>query len=133
MGRFRSLLWRTPVEREIDDELAFHLEMREREYLARGMPPAAAREAARARLGDLAPVREECRRLARRRDRAHDRAEAFAELRQDLRLAARRLAAAPVLSALAVATLALALAAAASAFAAFDALVLRSLPFPHPE
>lgn len=131
--RFRSLLWRTPVDREIDEELAFHLEMREREYLERGMTPEAARAAARARLGDLGPVRAECHRLARDRDRRLDRAESLAELRQDLRLAARRLAASPLLCALAVGTLALSLALAASAFAAFDALVLRPLPFPHPE
>ncbi len=131
--RFRSLLWRTPVDREVDEELAFHLEMREREYLARGMAPEAARAAARARLGDLGPVRAECRRLGRDRDRRLDRAELLAELRQDLRLAARRLAASPLLSVLAVGALALSLALAASSFAAFDALVLRPLPFPHPE
>jgi predicted permease len=131
--RFRSRLWKTPVEREIEGELAFHLEMRERDYLARGLEPAAARAAARARLGALEPVRAECRRLGRLRDRALDRAESFAELRQDLRLATRRLLAAPLFAALSVVTLALALAASAATFAAYDALVLRALPFPHPE
>ncbi len=131
--RFRSLLWKTPVEREIEDELAFHLEMRERDYVARGMDPIAARAAARARLGALEPVRAECRRIGRRRDRALDRAESFAELRQDLRLAARRQLAAPVFAILSILTLALALAAATAAASAYDALALRPLPFPHPD
>jgi predicted permease len=131
--RFRSLLWKTPVEREVDAELAFHLEMREREYVARGMEPAAARAAALARMGDLASTRAECRRLGRLRDRDLERAERFAELRQDLRLAARRHLAAPVFAGLSLATLALALAAATAGFAAFDALALRPLPFPAPD
>ena len=60
---------------EVDEELAFHLEERVREYVAQGMEPEAARAAARERLGDLEGVREECvdlltseRRTAARRE-----------------------------------------------------------------
>jgi putative ABC transport system permease protein len=132
-GRFRSLLWKTPVEREIESELAFHLEMRIRDYVARGMEPAAAREAALARLGDLDRVRVQCRRIGHLRDRDLRRAEYFAELWLDLRLAFHRHRASPVFAGLAVATLALALAAATVAFAACDALVLRPLLAPDPD
>jgi putative ABC transport system permease protein len=132
-GRFRSLLFKTPVEREIESELAFHLEMRIRDYLARGMEPAAARAAAVARLGDLDRVRVQCRRIGHLRDRDLRRAESFAELRLDLRLACRRHLASPVFATLAIATLALALAAATVAFAACDALVLRPLLSPDPD
>ncbi len=132
-GRFRSLLWKTPVEREIESELAFHLEMRIHDYLARGMEPAAARAAALARLGDLDRVRVQCRRIGHLRDRDLRRAESFAELRLDLRLACHRHMASPVFATLAVATLALALAAATVAFAACDALVLRPLLSPDPD
>ncbi len=133
VGRFRSLLWKTPVEREIESELAFHLEMRIRDYVARGMEPAAAREAALARLGDLDRVRVQCRRIGHLRDRDLRRAEYFAELWLDLRLAFHRHRASPVFAGLAVATLALALAAATVAFAACDALVLRPLLAPDPD
>ena len=34
--KFRSLLGRASVEREVDDELAFHLEMRTRELIVGG-------------------------------------------------------------------------------------------------
>ena len=36
----RSWLWRVPLEQEVDEELAFHLEMRTRELVARGVDPA---------------------------------------------------------------------------------------------
>src|SRR5688572_11802584 len=47
-------------KREVDQELQFHLEQRTRDYIARGMSPEAAREAAAQRFGDAARVREAC-------------------------------------------------------------------------
>ena len=41
----RSWLWRIPIDQEIDEELALHIEMRTRELVERGMDPTAAREA----------------------------------------------------------------------------------------
>ena len=40
----RSWLWRVPIDQEIDEELALHVEMRTRELVERGMDPKAARE-----------------------------------------------------------------------------------------
>ena len=48
----RHLLWKPPVEQEVDSELAFHLEMRLRDNIARGMDPGAAR-VDRGRVGAL--------------------------------------------------------------------------------
>ena len=57
----RSLFRRRQVDREIDEELRFHLERRTEENVAAGMAPdAAAREARRA-FGNVQTVREECR------------------------------------------------------------------------
>ena len=39
----RSWLWRVPIDEEVDEELASHLEMRRASYVARGMDPASAR------------------------------------------------------------------------------------------
>ena len=55
----RSWLWRVPIDQEIDEELALHVEMRTRELVARGMDPKAAREAAIKRLGDIAQPQED--------------------------------------------------------------------------
>ena len=41
----RSWLWRVPIDQEIDEELALHVEMRTRELVERGMDPKTAREA----------------------------------------------------------------------------------------
>ena len=42
----RSWLWRVPLNEEVDEELALHVELRARELVERGMDPAAARKAA---------------------------------------------------------------------------------------
>ncbi|MDQ3419945.1 MAG: permease prefix domain 1-containing protein, partial [Acidobacteriota bacterium] len=65
----RSPLWRVGLEQEVDEEIAFHLEMRTRELIERGMDPAAARRAARDRLGDMASLKRTCRDLGRKRER----------------------------------------------------------------
>lgn len=58
-----SRLIQPAPRQEIDEELAFHLEERVREYVARGLDPEAARAAALERLGDLDGVRAECEEL----------------------------------------------------------------------
>ena len=58
----RSWLWRVPLDQEVDEELALHVEMRTRELVERGMDPKAARELALSRLGDVAaPQTHLCR------------------------------------------------------------------------
>ena len=65
----RSWLWRVPVDREVDDELALHVELRTREGIARGLDPATARAEAIRRLGDVAALKKTMAGLARKRDR----------------------------------------------------------------
>jgi len=129
--RLRSLLWKPRLDEEIADELAFHLEMRAREYAARGLAPAAAMAAARRRFGDLAQVKAACNAVGRGRDRAQRRALWLAELGRDLRLAGRRFGERPGSSLLAVLALAVGLAGAATAWRVAHA-VLRPLPFADP-
>jgi hypothetical protein len=56
-------LWRPSVQEEVNEELAFHVAMRTRENIARGMEPEAARAAALERFGDIDGVVAACRRL----------------------------------------------------------------------
>ena len=58
------LFWKRPVDDEVDDEIAEHIEMLVRRLERNGMSPDAARAAALQRFGDLAAVRAECRTLA---------------------------------------------------------------------
>jgi putative ABC transport system permease protein len=129
----RSLLGRAPVEREVDDELAFHLEMRARELIAGGMNPAAAREEARRRFGELDDVRKECLMLGRQREKGVRRIEYLAEALQDARFALRQLARSPGFAVVAVLTLALGIGPTTAIFSAVEAVVLRRFDFAHPD
>jgi putative ABC transport system permease protein len=128
-GRLARLL-RPSVEREVDDELEFHLEMRARELAAGGLLPPAARRAAEQRFSDLEATRRECRRIARHRDRDRHRREHWGEVRQDVAFAVRQMGRSPGFSALAVLTLALGIGATTAIFSVFYAVVLQPLPFP---
>src|SRR5512133_347140 len=59
--RVRGLLRRERVEQELDEELAFHVEMEARKLRAQGMGEAAAQRAARLKFGGADLVKEECR------------------------------------------------------------------------
>lgn len=80
---------------EVDDELAFHLEQRIRDYMARGLDAAAARAAALERFGDLKGVRDVCTQLLKKDRRAEARRDWFDDLRQDLRYGVRSALRAP--------------------------------------
>jgi len=121
------------VWEEVDAELAFHVEMRTRELVARGMSPAEARTEAERRFGDLARVNATCRAIGEAREREMRRTRYVEELRQDLRYAVRQLGRSPGFAAVAALTLALGIGATTAIFSAVHAVVLRPLPFPSPE
>src|SRR5215207_1392847 len=137
LGRGRrqlgSPLWRASVEDEVDAEFEFHVEMRVREYIARGMDPTAARAAAVARFGDISHVNAECRTIGNQREREMVRTEYLAELAHDVRFAVRQLIKAPAFTTVAVLTLALGVGATTAIFSAVESVVLRPFPFAHPE
>src|SRR5919197_6484421 len=59
--RFRSLFRKTRAEKELSDELRFHLERLIEEKVAKGMIPEEARYAALRELGGVEQIKEECR------------------------------------------------------------------------
>src|SRR6185437_2065387 len=124
---------RASVNEEVATELAFHLEMTMKDLIARGMGEAEARAEAQRRFGNRGEVDATCRRLARERDQRRTRAEYLDELRQDTTFALRQLGRSKLFTAIAICTLALGIGAAACIFSVLDAVVLRPLPFAHPE
>ena len=93
------------VERDVDDEIAFHLESRVGELTARGHTAEEARRIAEAEFGDLRASRRELAAVDRHRRRRERLARWLDGAALDLRLAARSLRRSPAFTAAAVLTL----------------------------
>ena len=128
----RSWLWRIPVEQEVDEELAFHVEMRTRELITQGMDADTARQRAIARAGDFQRLRRDCINSGRRREREMRMTQRLDELRRDLAFALRQLRAAPGFSAVAILTLALGIGVNGAIYALVNATLIRPLPYDDP-
>ncbi len=133
MWRRYARIFHLDPETEVDEEVSFHLEMREREYIERGLTPEQARAAARERFGDVEAVRRECEGLTEARKRRAARRSWLAEVAQDARYGLRMMKRAPVLSVVVVVVLALGIGATASIFSLADAVLLRPLPYADPD
>lgn len=124
---------RPPVERRVDNELAFHIEMRTRELIAQGIRPEEARRQATERFGDLEHVSAELKRLDRQTDRSMRRTRYLSELGYDWRFALRMIGRRRTFAAVAIGTLALGIGAATAIYSVVDTVLLRPLPFDAPD
>jgi predicted permease len=126
-------LVRQDAAADVDDEIAFHVAMRTERNVALGMPADAARREALHRFGDVTDVRRTLVEHDRRRQFADGRKEYVRDLFQDLRFGLRALRRAPGFALATIVTLALGIGANAAIFSVVDAIVLRPLPYAHPE
>ena len=124
-------LWRPDVRADVDDELAFHVDMRAAEYVAAGMSPEEARHRALTRFGAADPVRAECVAIGDRRQRTMHRAELRTTLWHDLVFALRTLRRQRLPALVAVVCLALGIGATTTVFSVANTLLVRPLPFPN--
>ena len=121
--------WGRDVDRDIADEVRFHLEMREQDFLARGHAPHEAHDAALARFGSVHAVTDALRTHDIRKHQHERRVEFMDNLAQDVRYGARKLVQAPGFSASVILILALGIGINTAIFSAVDAAILRPLPF----
>jgi predicted permease len=121
----RALLRRDRFEREMDDEMRFHMEAYAADLMRRGVPPEAALRRARLEFGGVESLKEQSREARGLR--------LFDELSQDLTYAARGLRRKPVFATSVIASLALGIGANTAIFSLMDAVLFRTLPVADPE
>jgi putative ABC transport system permease protein len=125
LRRLRSLIRGAEAEQRLDEEMVFHLARETEKNLALGMSPEDAARQARIDFGGIQQTREAHREVRR--------GVWLEEIPGDVRHAFRALRRSPVFATTAILTLAIGIGANTAIFSVVSAVILRPLPFPHPE
>jgi len=123
--RLRAIVRPQPVERELDEELQFHIDREAARIAAAGAAPADAQRLARRRFGSVALVADQCR---------DERRIAFVDTTvRDVKYAFREFRRAPITAFTITSTIALGLGIVAVVFMFYSAMFLRADDVPEPD
>lgn len=132
--RFR-FPWKTVLEIhcDVDDELAFHLEMRTAELRRDGLGDSEAEREALRQFGDLGVAKKEIKAFDRRYERRRRRLMMWDEFKMDAKAAWRSLRLRPGFSAVAILVLALGIGVNSAMFSLVDMLTMKPLAIENPD
>jgi putative ABC transport system permease protein len=125
--------WGSDPERDLDDELRFHIAARVDEYVAMGLTPEAAHAEAAKRFGDMTRFRDQCAEIDSQWRRQRTMLETLHGFATDLARAVRSLRRTPTLTAAAVLCFGLGIGVNVSIFSVVNAVLFRPLPFREPD
>jgi predicted permease len=121
------------IQRAVDDEMGFHLQMRIEELMRHGKSAADAERQAQTEYGDTMAARAELAAIDRRGARRAGWREFATSIIEDARLAIRGLRARPAFAITVLFTLALGIGANAAIFSVVYAVLIKPLPFARPD
>lgn len=121
---------RPSLDREVEEEIRFHVDMRVRELVRRGWSEDEARAEALRRFGNLDRVKADMRDHGRGREMKTTMAHLWDETTQNLTFAWRQLRRAPAFTTTAILTLGVAIGAGTAVFSVLNAVLLKPLPYP---
>jgi predicted permease len=133
MWRRYLTFWGRDIDRDLRDEVEFHIELRTSELLDAGWPPAAAAAEARRQFGNRDAVLSECHQIDIRFEKKQSMMRHLRDLRGDIQFAVRQFFGHPLHSSVAVITLALGIGSTAAIFSIVNAVLLEPLPYRQPD
>ena len=123
-ARVASILWRGREERELDEELRFHMDMEAKRQQRAGAGPEAARRRGAIALGGIERTKEDVRDARGTR--------VFDDTMRDVAFSVRTLARSPAFALVVIITLAVGIGGTTAIFSTVDATLVKPLPYQEP-
>ena len=133
MWRRYLTFWGRDIDRDLRDEVEFHIEARARELVDAGWQPDAAATEARRQFGNRDAIVSECHQIDLGFEKKKRMMRHLRDLHGDMQFAVRQFFSQPLYSAVAVMTLALGIGSTTAIFSIVNAVILEPLPYSQPD